>query len=173
MLIKKVLPSLFFFLCLYINVHAQDDEFCTAINAIVRDAPDKFRNIRGNVTDANANATIWACGIKVPGTISSRFVASLGLFYEGAVFQSKNKNELKAVYDQYKEQLSTCLIPQGYQLSLSPNFSAGLEGYKKLVFIREPKEVKKPGDIPPHITMEALYSKEIGLYTVVIYIFEH
>ena len=82
----------------------------------MRDAPNKFRNTRGKLKDANANATIWNCEIKIPGTISSRFVASMGLFYEGAFLQTPNKDDLKAIYDKYKAKLDSCLIPLGYTL---------------------------------------------------------
>jgi len=173
MIIKKA----FIFICFIaygsVKVYGQDDEFCNALTTIMHDAPNKFRNIRGNVTDDNANATMWACGIKVPGTINSRFVASMGLFYEGAVFQSKNKGELGAVYEKYKGLLNSCLLPDGYNMSLAPNFTPGLDDYKKIVFMQEPKEDIKPENAPAHITMEALYSKETGYYTVVFFIFEH
>jgi hypothetical protein len=160
-------------ICLSGNLYAQDNEFCNAINTISADAPNKFRNIRGNVTGDNPNATMWSCEVKVPGTINSRFVASQGLFYEGALYQSKNNNELQRVYDKYKEQLNACLSAQGYTMSLSPNFMPGLGEFKKLVFIREPKEDIKPENAPAHVAMETLYSKEMGLYTIVLYVFEH
>lgn len=155
------------------SVFAQDDDFCNALNTIAQDAPNKFRNIRGKVTQDNGTATTWACGIKVPGTINSRFVSSMGLFYEGAVFQTKNKDELTAIYEKFEKQLNACLAPQGYNMSMVPNFSTGMDGFKKVVFVKEPKEDMKPENLPAHITMEALYSKESALYTVVIYIFEH
>jgi hypothetical protein len=156
-----------------ICVYGQDDDFCDALNAIARDAPNKFRNIKGNVMQETGSAVTWACGVKVPGTISSRFVASMGLFYEGAVFQAKNKEELKAIYDKYRGQINACLAPQGYIVSLSPNFAPGLENLKKVVFMKEPGENIKPDNAPAHMAMEALYSKETRLYVIVVYIYEH
>ncbi len=167
MILKKVI----FFLLLVttaIRVTAQDD-FCDAANTIIKDAPNKFRNIKGNTLNESAGGNIWTCGIKVPGTINSRFVASMGLFYEGALFQTKNKEEIKAVYEKYKTELKDCFIAQGYTLSQQDNFFPGMQDYKKLVFM--PKD---DGGMPPsHVTMEAMYNKQVGLYTVVMYIFEH
>ncbi len=154
-------------------VYAQQDDFCDAINAILRDAPNKFRNIRGNLVNAGSSATTWACGIKVPGTINSRFVYSMGLFYEGAFFQTKNKDEVKLVYEKYRGLLLDCFSPQGYILSVQDNFFPGMKEYKKLVFMPTVKDDTPPGAAPPHITMEATYSKQVGFYTVVMYIFEH
>ncbi len=123
--------------------------------------------------EANSNATIWASGIKVPGGIGARFVASMGLFYECAFFQTKNRDEIQAVYDKYKGLLTNCLKPEGYTLSTQPNFYPGLESYKKLVFMPEPTRDAKADSAPAHITLEATYSKEAGQYTIVLFIFEH
>jgi len=161
--------------------YAQQAAFCNAINAIVKDAPNKFRNIRGKLIEANANATFWESGINVPGAIGARFVYSMGLFYEAAVLQTKNKDEVKAVYDKYKGLLSSCLTPQGYAMTLSDNFYPGLTDYKKVVFMLEEKEEipptandkVKPPSAPAHITLGATYSKDVDKYTVVMYIFEH
>jgi len=174
MFIKSFFVLLVFAVTGYTEVSGQQGDFCSAVAAITRDAPNKFRNVRGQLIAAKSNATTWACSIKVPGTISSRFVASMGLFYEGGFFQAKNKEEIKAVYEKYKSQLSGCLLPQGYKLSLQENFYPGLEDYKKLVYMQEVKEEDTTAKSPPaHITMEATYSRQLGLYTVVMYIFEH
>jgi hypothetical protein len=154
------------------TARAQSGDFCDAIMTISHDAPNQFRNIRGNMLDRNPNATIWAAGIKVPGGISARFVSSMGLFYECAFFQTKNKEEIKLAYDRYKELLSACLLPQGYTLMQQPNFYPGLSEYKKLVYMAEVKEDVKAG-APSHFTLEAAYNKDAGLYTIVLFIFEH
>jgi hypothetical protein len=151
----------------------QQEDFCRAVTAIMRDAPDKFRNIRGNVTESNYAATMWATGIHVPGTIGSRFVSSAGLFYEGAFLQTTSKNELKPIYDKYKALLADCLTPKGYTVSLSDNFYAGLGDYKKVAFMPELKDSTTITDLPSHVTMEVTYNKDVGKYTVVMYIFEH
>ena len=154
--------------------YAQTGDFCSAVSAILHDAPLKFRNIRGKVTDANANATQWECGITVPGTIKSRFIASMGMFYEGAFLQSNSKDDLKAMYDECKARLDSCLIPKGYTLSFNDNFYTGLADYKKLVYMSDQVvDERQPENAPPHLTLEVAYSKEMGLYTIVMYIFEH
>jgi len=170
---KKGVVALLILVMSFSVASGQPDEFCNAISTIMRDAPNKFRNIRGNVTNAGQNATSWSCGIKVPGTINSRFVASLGLFYEGAFYQSANKDGLKAVYERYKKLLTDCLSPQGYSLSLQDNFFEGVSEYKKVVLMPEIKEGTNTKNGPPHVTMEVTYSKQVGFYTVVVYIFEH
>lgn len=172
MVLKRICLTLLIFVA-YGNVYAQSDDFCDAINAIIRDAPNQFRNIKGKAIKTGADAQLWECGIKVSGSISSRFVASNGLFYEGAFFQSKNKREVKEAYDKYKQLLSFCLQLQGYKLTVQDNFYPGLSAYKKLAFMPPLKDDVKLRDLPPHITMEATYSKDIGKYTIVVYIFEH
>ncbi len=167
--------SLVFLLFLgFVDCYGQDGgDFCDAISVITRDAPNRFRNIRGKEQDSGPSGIIWDCGIKPPGVMASRFVVSMGLFYEGAFFQAKNKDELKEAYNKYKELLSSCLTPQGYKMSMQDNFSPGLGDYKKVVFIKDATEDVKVANIPAHIAMEATYNKEIGKYTVVMYIFEH
>lgn len=161
--------------------YSQQDDFCNAITTIVRDAPNKFRNIRGKLIEANANATLWASGVTLPGTVGSRFVYAMGLFYEGAVLQTQNKDDLKSVYDKYKTLLSDCLKPQGYTMAQNDNLYPGLSDYKKIVFMPDEKEEVKP-DVkdkakpvlpPAHITLETIYSKDLNKYTIVMYIFEH
>ena len=56
---------------------------------------------------------------------------------------------------------------------MQDNFFPGLGDYKKVVFIKDATEDVKVANIPAHIAMEATYNKEIGKYTVVMYIFEH
>ena len=160
------------FLC-YNNVYSQQSDFCDAVNTIIRDAPNKFRNLKGKVIESNVNAIISECGVRVPGTIGSRFILSMGCFYEGAFFQTKNKDAVKAYYDRYKGELLACLAPQGYVLTLADNFAPGMAEYKKVVLMQEVNENTKATSPPPHVTMEAEYSKETKTYTVVMYVFEH
>jgi hypothetical protein len=173
MVIRHVLVMMIVMLAGYTRVTGQEGEFCKAVTTITSDAPNKFRNVRGKLIESGVNATFWNCNIPVPGVIKSRFVASMGLFYEGAVFQTKNKEEIKAAYDKCKEALTGCLGGLNYKLTTQSNFYPGLEAYKKLVYMQDIKEDALPEKPPAHITMEAAYSKEIGLYTVVMYIFEH
>ena len=155
------------------NSYAQSDDFCNAVLTISRDAPNEFRNIRGNLKESHQNAAIWASGITVPGSIGSRFVKAMGLFYECAFFQSRNKEQVKAVYEKYRDQLNSCLLHEGFTLSMQPNFYPGLAEYKKLVFMQDVKEDAPPGAAPSHITLEATYNKDIKQYTIVLFIFEH
>ncbi len=169
MFLRKIFLCFLFVIGISGSVHAQQDEVCDAINAIVRDAPNQFRNVRGDAVKSR----IWACSIQVPGTISSRFVGSMGLFYEGAVLQTKNKDDVKAVYDKYKAILKDCFSAQGYKMITEDNFYPGLEAYKKLAFMPPAKDDQKSSDMPAHAAIEVTYSKQVGYYTVVLYIFEH
>jgi hypothetical protein len=165
------------------TAYSQNDDFCKAVMAIVNDAPNSFRNIKGAPLKGSG---MWECGIKVPGTIASRFVYAMGLYYEGAFFQTKNKEDLKGAYEKYKEILSACVSAKGYTMTAVDNFYPGLGNYKKLIFMREEKEdevIAKPKTksaskpkqpLPPaHFAMEVDYSKEVGKYTIVMFIFEH
>lgn len=183
MVIKRFIFLLGIYITSSLVARAQDDEFCEAVNAITADASNQFRNIKGRMIESNMNAIMWASGIKVPGAINTRFVSAMGLFYECAFFQTKDKESLQPIYEKYKNMLNACLGPQGYKMSEQPNFYPGMADFKKLVFMQEPKEDAVPdttattGHIsrkaPPHITLEADYGKESGKYTVVMYIFEH
>jgi hypothetical protein len=162
------------------NGYSQSDDFCGAVTAILHDASNQFRNVKGRMTESNMNATMWAASITVPGAINTRFVESMGLFYECAFYQTREKTELKGLYDKFRDRLSACLLPQGYKLSKLDNFYPGLGDYKKLVYMQEPADVPGSDTIkhssrlaPGHVTMEADYSKETGKYTVVMFIFEH
>lgn len=157
----------------YNHTNAQMTDFCEAINAIVMDAPNSYTNIRGRMMGSNANATMWSSTIKIPGTIGYRIVNSMGLFYEGALMQSKLREKVKPVYDEYRQKLKNCLEPQGYKLTEQKNFAKGLEDYPKLVFMKEIPENTPTEKLPPHITMEAMYNKDIDKYTVVMFIFQH
>jgi len=150
--------------------YSQQSDFCDAVTTILRDAPNRFRNIKGNTITSNETAITYECGIKVPGSIGSRFVVSMGLFYEGAFFQTRKKEELKALYDKYKDLLIACLAPQEYAVTFTPNFYPGLDGYKKVVLMQSTNTDAKA---PAHVTMEATYNKDIKNYTIVIFIFEH
>ena len=177
MIIKRFFFLLVITISPFCYVYAQsEDGLCKAIDAIIKDAPNKFRNVRGKTIQANDKATLWECSIKVPGTIGSRFVASMGLFYEGAFFQTDNIDELKDAYEKYKNVLKNCLVSKGYTMSVSDNFYPGLSNYKKLIFMLDQKDQPETGTavaVPPHINMEVTHSKEVGKYTIVMFILEH
>jgi hypothetical protein len=155
------------------GIFAQSNDFCNAVSAIIHDGANKFRNIKGKELSKNMNATTWECGIKVPGTINSRFVKSMGLFYEGAFFQTENKANLITQYTRYKGMLDSCFTAQGYTLSQSDNFYQGLQDYKKLIYFPPVETDVQEIAAPSHATMEVAYNKDMGLYTIVLYIFEH
>ena len=173
MFIKKAFLFLVFTGVVYNSAYSQQDDFCDALTTIIRDAPNKFRNIKGKFIQSDMNSVVYACGIKVPGTIDSRFVVSMGLFYEGALIQTRKKEDLKPVYEKYQTLLMSCLGPQGYVLTSSDNFYPGLQDYKKLVIMQEIKDEVKADAAPPHLTLEAMYDKESKKYTIVMYVFEH
>lgn len=150
-------------------------DFCKAVMAITHDAPNSFRNIKGTPFKAKG---MWESGIKVPGTIASCFVFTMGLYYEGAFFQTRNKEELKPAYEKYKALLNDCLTAKGYTLTAADNFYPGLGDFKKLIYMieekDEPVDPKAKHTLPPaHISMEVEYNKEVGKYTIVMFIFEH
>jgi len=149
---------------------AQANNFCNGITKILADGKSKFDNTRGERLSVNETGITWASKVDVQGVIKARFVSAMGLFYEGAVFQTKNIDEIPAIYDKYKTQLSDCLLNKGYKLSTVDNFNAGLAQYKKLVFMNMNDEAALP---PPHVSMEVTYYKPGQLYTIVIYIYEH
>lgn len=155
------------------TAHAQSGGFCDAVNTILIASETKFKNIQGKMMEMNATATMWASTVKLPGSIGYRIVNSMGFFYESAVLQTTNKNEIKPIYDEYKKKLSECLTPQGYEISYQENFIAGLGDYKKIVYMKKVKEGTPLEELPPHVTMEVTYSKEVGKFTVVIFLFNH
>ena len=152
---------------------AQENEFCTALHTIMKDAPNQFKNIRGKTMKAGGQSSIWTCGITIPGTISSHFVSYMGLFYEGAVYASKDKSGVANAYMEYKNKLGECLLSQGYEPSYTPNFYPGMGDYKKVAFLKSKRDNIAGKDAPAHVALEALYNKTVGLYTVVFYIYEH
>jgi len=155
------------------TTYAQSGGYCDAVNTILKASETKFKNIQGKMMEMNATATMWASTVKLPGSIGYRIVNSMGFFYESAVLQTTNKNEIKPIYDEYKKKLSECLTPQGYEISYQENFIAGLGDYKKIVYMKKVKEDTPLEELPPHVTMEVTYSKEVGKFTVVIFLFNH
>jgi hypothetical protein len=100
------------------------------------------------------------------------FTVPVALTEQPALFQTKNKEEVKAAYDKYSGQLKSC-FSQGYKIYHQDNFYPGMEDFKKVAFMPLAQADNKPGLPPPHITMEATFNKTVGYYTIVMYIFEH
>lgn len=170
----KLILSLAAAACLAMgNTYAQDTEFCEAVTAVLHDAPNGFRNIRGRMYESNQNASMWAATVKIPGTLAVRIVNSMGQFYEAGLVQTTNSADLPPLYNVYKQKLRECLEPMGYKMSTQPNFIAGLSELKKLVFMQELKEGLSVNQLPPHVAMEVTYSKEVGKFTLVMFIFDH
>jgi len=155
------------------NAGAQEASFCEAVTAIMNDAPNDFKNIKGRMMESNINANMWASTIKVPGSVGYRIVQSMGLFYETAFIQTTNKDDLKPVYERYKKLLNECLALLGYKISYQENYIAGLSEFRKVVFMKDLKEGLKATELPPHATMEATYNKDIGKFTIVMFLFQH
>lgn len=152
---------------------AQSNDFCEAVEAVMNDAPSGFTNIKGKMLDMNANATMWASTVKIPGSIGYRIVHSMGVFYESGLAQSTNKDDVIPKYLEYKKKLTDCLAPLGYTLSTQENYVAGLSEYKKLVFMKEVPEDTPRDKMPAHVTMELMYSKEVGKFTLGMFIFKY
>ena len=173
MFTRRILFFLSVFLSVYQYGSAQEADFCDAVMAILRDAPNQFRNVHGSLKSSDASSSIFKSNIKVPGTINSRFVSSMGLFYEGALYQSSDKLAMEMAYGKYRAQLDGCLKPQGYNMSITNNFNVDSGDFKKAIFIqpfRDDMDIKK---MPGHVTMEVDHNKETNVYTLIFYIFEH
>lgn len=168
-MLKKIL-FLILFIIPTVLTRAQPQGFCDGIDQLVRAAPNSFKSVKDSVLKINERGIVWGCKVKIPGVIAGRIISIMGLRYEGAVFQSKNLDEVKQAYDTYKGYLDGCLLNRGYKLSYGDNFYKGLESYKKLVYISD-----KGGDTapPPHISMETDFTKQTGMYTIVLYVWQH
>lgn len=147
--------------------------FCEAIDTVMEESPNGFKNIIGRMMESNVTGTMWASTIKIPGTVGYRIVNAMGSFYEGALIQTTDKDKLGPVYEEFKEKITKCLASKGYKMTSQENFTAGLSDFRKLVWMIPPKEGMKAEDLPPHVTMEAMYSAEIGKFTIVMFIFQH
>lgn len=158
---------------LYTNVQAQTGEFCDGVNTVLKDAQNNFTNIQGRIIESGNKATIWTSTVQVPGGTNHQIVNSTGFFYEGAFAQTTNKDELMAVYGEYKRKLHTCLVPLGYKLSYQSNGSQGLSDYKKVVFTKDVPPGTPKDQMPPHVTLEANYNRDLSKYTLIIDIFSH
>jgi len=153
--------------------NGQPEGFCDAVNAILRDAPNQFRNVHGGMKESNATASVFKSNIKVPGTLNSRFVSSMGLFYEGALFQSSDKEVITRGYDEYKEGLRHCLEAQGYHMTSVDNWVPQTHDFRKLIFTKNLPADADVKTMPGHVTMEVDYDKTRDLYTLSFYIFDH
>ena len=152
---------------------AQSSDFCEAVTAVMNDAPNEFRNIRGRMVESNMNSNMWASPVKVPGSLGHRVVQAMGLFYEAAFLQTTNRDDVRPAYDKLKQQLTQCLEPMGYKVSYQENFTAGLGDFKKVVLMKDLQPGLKSEQLPPHATIEVTYSKDVGKFTVVMFLFQH
>jgi hypothetical protein len=153
--------------------YAQDDEFCNATQIILRDAPNEFRNIKQNIYERNATATLYRSGINLPGAIKSRFVSAMGLFYECALMQSQDLNAIIGPYEQYKSLLQACTGSLGYQMVTVKNFNSSMAHFPKLNFMPDVTQVNSVKELPGHITLELDYNKDRKTYTLLLLIFQH
>ena len=155
------------------STHAQENDFCDAVKAVLNDAPYGFTHVHGRAFESNQNAMMWPATVKIPGAKACRVVKSMGLFYEAGMLQTSDKDKLEPVYNKYRNMLTDCLGPLGYKISYQPNFTAGLSDLKKIVFMKDIPENLTVPELPPHVTVEAMYSKDVGGFTIVMIIFEH
>ncbi len=162
---------LFIFLLLPVCLLAQTKDFCSSIETIINDAPTGFKAVKDSILRINESGIAWSCKVAVPGIQRSRVVSVMGLRYEGALYQTKEKGDIEAAYQKYKGILSGCLLGKGYELSTGDNFYPGLDAYKKLIYIMPAKDDAVAP--PAHVSMEVDHSKQIGLYTIVLYIWQH
>ena len=160
-------------LALNTSVQAQTGDFCDGVNTVLKNAQNNFINIKGRIIESGNTATIWTSTVNVPGGMNHQIVNSTGFFYEGAFAQTSSKDELMAVYGDYKKKLYSCLVPMGYKLSYQANGSQGLSDYKKVVFTKDVPPGTPTQQMPPHISLEANYNRDLGKYTLIIDIFSH
>jgi len=144
------------------------DSFCTALNDVLADAGHQFILTKGPTTDVNETAVKWDCNIPIPGVISARVVSAMGLFYEGALCQTKSIDEVRTVYNKYKTALDNCMLGDGYALTTVDNFNKGLEDFKKLIYMLPVTDATV--NPPAHVSMEVDYYKPTGIYTVILYV---
>ena len=156
----------------WLVTQAQNSEFYRSVKTIMHDAHDGFRNIMGKEVSNSYFAVVWDCQIKVPGTIASRFVNAKGMYYEGALLQTRDTSDIRPVYNHYVHLLDSCLNPDGYKTNWLDNFYPGIENFKKVAYIIDddntPIKMR-----PPHVALEVTHLKEKGLYTLILYIYEH
>ena len=150
---------------------AQDNEFRQAVSVIMRDAPNHFVNIRGKEKSNSVFAITWESGVRVPGTVASRFVYNKGLYYEGALVQVTDTILIRPVYNAYAAKLDSMLLPLGYERSDFDNFYPGLATFPKITYL--PVSPEKSAEKPSHLALEVTHSKELNAYTVVLFIYEH
>lgn len=173
MLLRKTILLASLVASIFTHAHAQNPDFCEGVVAVMNDAPNGFKNIKGRMLESNMNATMWKSTLQIPGTVGYRIVQSMGLFYEAGLLQTTSKDNLQPVYDKYKKLLNDCLSPLGYNLSTQDNFTAGISDFKKLVFMKEVNEGANTANLPSHVTMEVTYSSQVGKFTIVLFIFQH
>jgi hypothetical protein len=149
------------------TANAQQNDFCDGVLAIMHDAPNRFRNIRGKELQQNATAIIWESGINITGTTASRFVFSNGIFYEGALLQTRDSSELRGTYNRYENLLDSCLLHRGFSRLLTKNKDVLLATFDKIAYL--PEELTTA----THAALEVTYMKNNGLYTLELFIYCH
>ena len=151
---------------------AQND-CCEAVLAILRDAPNEFRNVRTNLLQTDLSYKAYRSGIHVPGAIQERFVASRGLFYEGAMAQSLNPESMRGKYDSLVNALDSCLKPLHFNRSNQPLFDPRLKNYKKIAFLPAYTADTDIRKLKGHIAVEIDYNKSNGAFTIELFIYQH
>ena len=96
----------------------------------------------------------------------------MGLFYESAIVQSGTTEGLKSAYEKYKKMLDGCLSGKGYRPGTTDNFNPGLSDFRKVTFMPIMSDDPAKPVAQGHVSMEVDFNKNIGVYTLLILIFE-
>lgn len=168
---KNIILIILLTSCCGSRVWAQPENFCKTLDTLVADAANKFTLARDSMVYANYEGLAWLSKIKLPGVVAARIISVQGLYYEGALFQTKKPEEMQAAYNRYKDLVSSCLAPKGFEVSYGPNFAKGLEDYRKIVYMPGLKEDDNPSSPPPHVALEVGYYKTDGTYTLILYVY--
>jgi hypothetical protein len=159
-----------FSLLLVSMVRAQDDR-CEAIKAILRDAPNEFRNVRTNLTESGYAMRAYKSGIHVPGTINERFVAAYGMFYEGAIVQTNTIDSIRPHYEALKQALAGCLAEAGFSASERTGFDPEVKMFPKVAFLPKFDKNTDYKALKGHVAMEVDYNKMSKRYTLELFIY--
>ena len=156
------------------SVHAQPNDFCSSLLAVLASAPKKFYDIKDTTIKANEYGIMWTTKLNIPGYLKCRLVSAMGIRYEAALLQTRSLQQLQESYNNYKKQINDCLKSKGYNLSSSDNFYPGLGDYKKLMYTKPaPADTSSVTLPPPHVSVEVDYYKGTRTYTVILNVWEH
>ncbi|PQJ11923.1 hypothetical protein CJD36_009015 [Flavipsychrobacter stenotrophus] len=90
--------------------------FCNAVNAVMRDAPNKYKNISGKQISAAFDQVLWQSKLRIPGadTPIIEFGAGLWTDFLCRLYISADRAAAFDIYGKYKDALTSCLTQRGY-----------------------------------------------------------